>query len=65
MENDRLLRLQEVMDLTGCKRSKLYMLMGRGDFPKPLKIDSCAHWPKSQVAGWIAQRIAAAADGAA
>lgn len=57
---ERLLRLQDVMDRTGCKRAKLYQLVQQGEFPKPVKIGSCAHWPESAVAGWIAQKIAAA-----
>lgn len=57
---ERLLRLQQVMDLTGCKRAKLYQLVGRGLFPKPVKIDACAHWPESQVTAWIDERIAEA-----
>lgn len=62
---ERLLRLQEVMDRTGCKRAKLYQLVARGEFPKPVKIDSCAHWPESVVDRWIAERIAASAADAA
>ncbi len=58
MQTEKLLRMQEVMDRTGCKRSKLYDLVARGEFPKPVKIDSCAHWPESRVSAWIAQRIA-------
>jgi prophage regulatory protein len=57
---ERLLRLQGVMERTGCKRAKLYQLVARGAFPKPVKIDSCAHWPESQVDAWVASRIAAA-----
>lgn len=59
MINERLLRLQDVMDLTGCKRSKLYALVARGEFPRPVKIDTCVHWPESKVRQWIADRIAA------
>lgn len=58
MTSDRLLRLQEVMDLTGCKRSKLYEMVARGKFPRPVKVDTCAHWPESRVRQWIADRIA-------
>jgi len=58
MSSEKLLRLSAVLDRTGCTRSKLYEMMGRGEFPKPVKIDSCAHWPESKVNGWIADRIA-------
>lgn len=59
---ERLLRLQEVMDRTGCRRAKLYQLVAKGDFPKPIKIDSCAHWPESAVNAWIVARVAAAGN---
>lgn len=57
---ERLLRMQDVMDRTGCKRAKLYQLVARGEFPRPVKIDACARWPESAVDKWIADRIAAA-----
>lgn len=65
MTQERLLRMQDVMDLTGCKRSKLYDLVARGMFPRPVKIDSCVHWPESHVRQWIADRIAASESRAA
>lgn len=58
---ERLLRLPEVMDRTGCKRAKLYQMVARGEFPKPVKIDACARWPESAIDRWIAERIAASA----
>lgn len=62
---EKLLRLQDVMDLTGCKRSKIYDLVARGEFPRPVKVDSCVHWPESRVQAWIADRIAASEGRAA
>lgn len=56
---ERLLRLQDVMDRTGCKRAKLYQMVARGLFPRPVKIDNCAHWPESSIDAWVAERIAA------
>lgn len=58
MNTERLLRLQDVMDITGCKRSKLYDLVARGLFPRPVKVDTCVHWPESRVRAWVADRIA-------
>lgn len=58
MNTDKLLRLQDVMDITGCKRSKLYDLVARGEFPRPVKIGYCVHWPESRVRAWVADRIA-------
>lgn len=54
-----LLRLEAVMDRTGLKRSKLYGMIGEGNFPQPMKIDGCAVWVGSDVDKWIERRIAA------
>lgn len=58
MNTDKLLRMQDVMDITGCKRSKLYALVAGGEFPRPVKIGNSAHWPESRVRQWITDRIA-------
>ena len=55
---ETLLRLQAVMDRTGIKRSKIYALIGAGQFPQPMKIDGCAVWPASDVDQWIERRVA-------
>lgn len=57
---ESLLRLQAVMDRTGFKRSKLYALASEGKFPKPVKIEGCAVWRKSEIDSWIARRLAEA-----
>jgi len=56
---DTLLRLQAVMDRTGIKRSKVYDLVAKGEFPNPVKVGACVLWPESKVSAWIAERIAA------
>ena len=58
MEAEKLLRAPMVMQRIGCKQSKFYSLIARGQFPKPIKIDGCSVWPESKVSAWIAQRIA-------
>lgn len=58
MNEERLLRLPAVENLTGLKRSHIYALALRGDFPQPIKIGARASaWPASQVHEWIAERI--------
>ena len=54
----RLLRIGSVEDRIGCKKSKIYELIAKGEFPKPVKIDHCSVWPESEVAQWISARIA-------
>lgn len=60
---EKLLRLKSVLEQTGFKTAKLYGLMARGEFPRPLKIDGCALWPESRVQSWIEERIAASDAG--
>ena len=57
----RLIRLPDVMARTSLKRSQLYEMMGRGAFPKPVKLshggrNNC--WPESEIDAWIESRIA-------
>ncbi len=52
---DRLLRLSEVLTLTGLARTTIYRKMRDGSFPEPLKIGARAvRWPESEIAAWLA-----------
>lgn len=51
---DRILRLNTVLDRTGLSRSTLYRKIGRGAFPKQVKISQrCAGWRESAIAEWM------------
>ena len=55
---ERLLRLPEVLRLTGLKRASLYRDAQLGKFPPPIKIGVCASaWPSSLIEAWIAQKL--------
>ena len=55
----RLIRLPEVLTLTGLSRSALYRLAASGEFPSARRITARAvAWPSSEVAQWIAARAA-------
>ena len=55
--DDQLLRLPDVMHLTALSRSRLYVLMRSGEFPRSLKIGPRARaWRKREVLDWMAQR---------
>ena len=51
----KLMRLPEVMEVTGKSRSSIY---ADPDFPKPVKIGArSSAWPSSEIDDWIKQRI--------
>jgi prophage regulatory protein len=55
-----LLRLRDVESRTGLRRSHLYGLAARGEFPKPLKLGNRASaWVAGEVDAWINARIRA------
>jgi prophage regulatory protein len=57
----RILRRQLVESQTGLSRSKIYELITRDEFPRPIKIGARAvGWIEADVEAWINSRIAAA-----
>lgn len=57
--NETLLRLQDVIDRTGRRRSAIYADMAAGTFPLCVNIGPRAvAWVASEVDEWIAARIA-------
>ena len=57
---ERLVRLPEVMSLTGKGRTQLYEEIKDKTFPAPLKDGRCSLWVLSEIQGWIAIRVATA-----
>lgn len=54
----RLIRLKEVMQLTGLARSTIYKYLAEGLFPKPVSLgDRCVAWVEKEVHDWILVRI--------
>jgi prophage regulatory protein len=57
---ERLLRLPDVEALVGLRKSSIYALAAKGEFPAPLKLSRRAVcWPASAIDAWISQRIEA------
>lgn len=55
-----ILRLRDVVAITGLSRSSVYRLAAACDFPQPLKLsERSSGWVRSEVEAWIASRIAA------
>lgn len=56
--NTRLIKLKEVLALTGLSRSHTYALAQRGEFPKPVKLtERSSAWVQAEVIAWIESRI--------
>lgn len=57
----RLLRLPEVEQISGLKKSAIYLRAKDGSFPRPIKIGTRnVAWIESEVDGWVAERVAEA-----
>jgi len=59
VKRDRLLRMPGVEEATGLKKSMIYLLMKRGEFPRCVQVTPrCVAWPESAVLQWVQDRIA-------
>ncbi len=57
---DRILRLPEVLERIGISRTRLYVWIGAGEFPAPLKLTvsgTAVGWRASDIDQWIADRV--------
>ena len=65
VRRDRFLRLSEVEVATGLKKSTLYLLQKRGEFPRCVQITPrCVAWAESSVLQWVQDKIAASRSAA-
>lgn len=55
---DRILRIKQVLDLTGLSRSTLYRMIHESTFPKQMHISRhCVGWRESEVRIWLENPI--------
>lgn len=53
-ENDRFLRLVEVMHITGLGRNTIYRRMREGTFPKQVRLGpNSVAWLQSDISAWM------------
>jgi prophage regulatory protein len=56
---EKFMRIAEVIELTGWKRSKLYKAMSLGEFPRQIRLSrKSVAWRASEVADWQLAKIA-------
>ncbi|MGY3173130.1 prophage regulatory protein [Pseudomonas sp. TE12234] len=55
----KIIRLNQVKDVTGLGRSTVYKYIAEGSFPKPISLgDRCVGWLESEIHDWILARVA-------
>jgi prophage regulatory protein len=56
----RIIRLRQVEEVTGEKRSTIYKRISEGEFPKPVKLGAkSVGWVEEEIAAYNEARIAA------
>ncbi len=59
-QHDRLLRLPEVIQRIGLRRTAIYDGIAAGTFPAPVRLtERAVAWPESSIDTWIASRPSA------
>lgn len=60
-DNDRFIKIEEVVNIVGLSQSRVYAMVKCGDFPKPVKLGKASRWSLATVREWMAARVRAAA----
>lgn len=61
VKRDRLLKISDVESLTAIKKTTIYLLMNRGEFPRCVQVTPrTVAWAESAVLQWVQDRIAGA-----
>lgn len=60
-ENDRLIKLTEVMDIVGICRSQVYSLIAKEYFPAPIRLSAgptnrCSRWSYLEIIQWVEEK---------
>ncbi len=51
--NDRIIRLPQVIDRVGIKKTLIYRMIAAGTFPKPIKLGFASGWLESEIRAWV------------
>lgn len=52
----KFLKIKEVLEITGCGKTKLYAMIQDNEFPRPYKIGTASRWRSDEVENWIKTR---------
>lgn len=60
MKSEQMMRRKQVEEMAGLRRSKLYALMARSEFPRPVELPGtkAKRWLRSEIEHWVRERIA-------
>ena len=53
---DRIIRLPEVLDRVGVRKTTLYAMIKRREFPEQIKLGRISGWSEREVQAWIDQQ---------
>lgn len=53
---DRLIKIEDVMQQVGIRRTKLYDMIQLEEFPVPVKLGRYSRWSQIEVQDWIEQQ---------
>jgi|UniRef100_E6QGL0 prophage regulatory protein len=54
----RILRLPQVMELVGLRKTAVYQRIKENSFPAPIKLGSASGWIQRDIEDWINQQVA-------
>ncbi len=64
--NEKILKIHQVVEIVGISRSSVYNMVQRNDFPQPVKLGMrSSGWLQSEIDGWIAARASLRSGGGA
>lgn len=59
IQTEKFLRIKEVQRFSGLSRSQIYSLVGKGEFPKQIKVsEKASAWLLSELEKWMSERVA-------
>jgi len=51
-----LLRMPQVLDRVGLKKTAIYGMIKAGEFPKPIKLGSASAWHAEEIDSWVSAK---------